>query len=216
MKRIIALILLVCACFTSAFIFTSCDDEALRELTNKQWEAAVESNNFNNVTITASAVIEGIPEYQMVKITETGVYRKYWATINGETHEQSFFFEGEDAVLQKNMFLTVFFELIKNKSNFVYDEENDQYVAPADVTTTVYPEGTEGYRDVVLMQNGIVKFDENYNLSYFSCTLSESIYYGDATEPAYPSEAYDTVWSVTDYGKTVISAEEKAAGTYAE
>lgn len=217
MKRIIALILLVCSCFASTFLFTSCDEESLRELTNKQWEAAVESNNFNNVTITATGIIDGIPETQIVKITETGVYREASVTFNGEVEKFCQYFEGDDAVNQKNMFLAVFFELIKNKSNFVYDEANDQYTAPSDVTATIYPMGVEaGYKDIVLMQNGIVKFDENYNLSYFSCTLTETIYYGDATEPTSQRPGIDTVWNVTDYGKTVISEAEKAAGSQAE
>ena len=217
MKRIIALILLVCSCFASTFLFASCDEESLRELTNKQWEAAVESNNFNNVTFTATGDIDGMPAYQVTKITETGVFRAQIVGEEKEDYSYAFYFDGEDAVNQKNMFLAVFFELIKNKSNFVYDEANDQYIAPSNVTVTVYPNGAEGgFKDVALMQNGIVKFDENYNLSYFSCTLTESIYYGDATEPAYPPQAIYTVWNVTDYGKTVISEAEKAAGSQAE
>lgn len=213
MKRIISLILLVCVCLASVFVLASCDEEALRELTNKQWQTAVDSNNFNNVTITATATIEEMPANQITKITETGVYRKETVGEGEQSYSFAVYFEGEEAVAQKNMFLTVFFELIKNQSNFDYDEENDQYVAPNDVTVTVYPNGPEGgIKDVVLMQNGIVKFDENYNLSYFSCTLTETIYYGDATEPEYPPEAVDTVWEVGAYGETVISETEKAEG----
>ena len=217
MKRIISLILLVCVCLASVFVFASCDEEALRELTNKQWQTAVDSNNFNNVTITATITSEGVTQTQIVKITETGVYREMKATYNGEEFKQCIYFEGEEATIQKNMFLSVFFELVKNKDNFVYDEANGQYNAPNDVTVTVYPLGTEAnYKDEVLMKNGVVKFDEDYNLSYFSCILSESIYEGGATEPTAQSPEMDTVWTVGDYGSTVISETEKTEGSQAQ
>ncbi len=73
-----------------------------------------------------------------------------------------------------------------------------------------------GYKDVVLMQNGIVKFDKDYNLSYFSCVMTETIYFGDTTEPSQQSPAAKTVWNVTNYGKTTITAEEIAAGSNAQ
>lgn len=217
MKRIISLILLICTCLMSTAFFTSCDEEALRELTNKQWEAAIDSNNFNNVTITAIVVADGDTQTQTIKITETAVYREMSYTYSGQEHTMRVYFEGDDAVIQKNMFLSIFFELVKNKSNFVYDEENDCYTAPTDVTATLYPQGQEAnFRDVVLMQNGIVKFDEDYNLSYFSCILTETIYHGDSDTPADQAPPLNTVWNVSAYGSTVISAEEKAAGSSVE
>lgn len=213
MKRIISLILLVCVCLASVFVLASCDEEALRELTNKEWQTAVDSNNFNNVTITATITTDGVPQTQVVKITETGVYREMKVVYNGEEMKQCIYFEGEQATIQKNMFLSVFFELIKNKDNFVYDEANGQYNAPNDVTATVYPLGVEAnYKDDVLMKNGVVKFDEDYNLSYFACKLTETIYANGSTEPTQQSPEMDTVWTVGDYGKTVISETEKAEG----
>lgn len=168
MKKIISLLLLVCVFVSSAVMLTSCDEEALRELTNKQWQAAVESNNFNNVTITMTGEAEDGPEQsQVVKFTETAVFRSATSNYGGQEYTSSAYFEGEEATIQKNMFLTVFFELIKNKSNFVYDEANDQYKAPSDVTATVYPNGENGgMKDIAVMKNGIVKFDKNYNLSF--------------------------------------------------
>ena len=214
MKKIISLLLLICVFVSSAVMLTSCDEEALRELTKKQWEAAVESNNFNNVTITAEGEIEGgVPATQVVKITEGAVYREFTVDYEGQEMSESVYFEGDDAVNQKNMFLQVFFELISNKDNFEYDEKNDQYVAPSDVVATVYPAGENGgYKDVVTMKNGVVKFDKNYNLSYFACEMTEEIYLGDATEPS-STGTNELVWNITDYGKTVISAEEKVAGS---
>ena len=214
MKKIISLLLLICVFVSSAVMLTSCDEEALRELTNKQWQAAVESNNFNNVTITAEGEIEGgVPATQVVKITEGAVYREFTVDYAGQEKTQSIYFEGQEAINQKNMFLQVFFALISNKDNFEYDEKNDQYVAPSDVTTTVYPNGEAGgIRDVVVMKkNSVVKFDKNYNLSYFACDMTETVYYEGVEEPDTASNSL--VWTITDYGKTVISAEEKAAGS---
>jgi hypothetical protein len=195
---------------------TSCDEEMFGKLTVKQWEAAVESNNFNNVTITTEITYEGALATQVVKITETGFYREAHAAGSNDVALAEYY-EGEQATNMKNMFLTVFFELVSNKDNFVYDEANDQYTAPSDITVTVYPYGEEvGYKDVALMKDALVKFDEDYNLSYFSCIMTEKIYIGDSTEPEHQSPATQTVWYITNYGKTVITAEEMAAGSSAQ
>lgn len=182
-------------------------------ITKEEWQAAIADEKFDNVTILFDVdyvdgdnAVGAADHEQTLKICGGKVYRT--ATMLGDTF--SMYFTDEMAVSQRKMFLDIFLALLAEKDNYEYDAETKTYVAPEKISVTVYP--SEGTSDLVEMEEGVVKFDDNGRLVSFSCKLKETAtttYEGQTNTVTLPLS--DTTWTFSNYGTTEITAEEIVA-----
>lgn len=231
MKKLISIILAILMCVSLGATLVACVEELPPEATEdtgtteapteeatigpegiskEEWQQAIANDNFTNVTI--EYVVEGEngdKQINIVKITPDEVYRKITSIMGNEEYTLEYLFTGEEAEIQANMFIDVFLSLLAERENFVYDMENGVYNAPEEVSTDV--DGGEGMTATETMKNGQVKFSKNGSLEVFTCELTETVYFdGELMH----SNTYDTTWNFKDYGKTVITEEEKASATH--
>lgn len=182
-------------------------------ISKEEWEEAIAYDKFDNITISSEIDYEensmGAEDgVQTIKISDGKVYRA--ATFMGEPF--SICFTGDDAEAQRKMFTDVFLSLLAERDNYVYDPERKIYTAPEKISVTVTPR--EGISDLVEMESGEVRFDEHGRLVYFACTLTETLTTtvdGHTTSTKSPKGT--TVWTFSNYGSTVITAEEEASGS---
>ena len=211
MKKLISFLLaltLIAGCV--GLVACNTENGEVSEAVNEQeWQEAVSLDSFDNVTVNYTTVIEGnseIPAHeteQTVKIAGNKLYRKAVSKINGVSQDtMDVTFEGEEAKIQKKMFLDVLIALVKDKSNYKYDAETGEYRSSSLISVVVYPTEDTTITDKVTVENGVVKFDEKGNLVYFSGKITETVYMGE--EIVTPTVTADSVWTVTDYGTTVI------------
>ena len=177
-------------------------------ISKEEWQEAIATDNFTNVTIFYTLEGQGgDKQEQVVKITPEKVYRKVTAVMGGETFEQAICFVGEEAAMQGKMFIDVFLALLAERENFVYDYEAGIYNAPEKISTTIVAGPNMTANESV--ENGKVKFAADGTLEHFICDLTEAVYYGETLEH---ESTYAANWTFADYGKTVITEEEAAAG----
>ena len=235
MKKLISIILAMLMCMSLGAALVSCDELEVPEategtdgtdgteapteeatvgpegITKEEWQEAIATDNFTNVTI--EYVLDGADGKQthIVKITPDAVYRKMTADMGGEEFAQEICFTGEQAQIQGKMFIDIFLSLLAERENFVYDMENGVYNAPEEVSADVT--AGEGYTAKETMKNGQVKFSKDGSLEIFTCELTEAVYGGDTL---INSATYDVKWTFKDYGKTVITEEEAASAEQGE
>lgn len=189
MKKFLTFILAACFTFSAGALLTACEEG----FSEAEWNEALKEENFDNVTVHYTIEAMGQKQVHTVKIADDLVYRSM--TMFGETDEV--YFTEEDALEQKNAFTAVFLSLLESRDNYEYDD--GVYVNEEEIKVTVT---VDGCRDDITMKDGEVKFDENGNLEYFTCTLTETIYDRDGNrEYSYTAKS---TWNFADYGKTVI------------
>lgn len=168
-----------------------------------KWQDSIAEQKFDNVTINYSLVNTEMTQEHVVKITKDKVYRKmtYIIPDSSEPMEMDQVFTGDDAVYEKDMFMSIFLSLLAERDNFVWNADESAYLASEKVTASIdMPE--VGFSATEEMTNGKVKFDASGNLEYFSCTLKETVYQGGAVAGVVTGEV---VWTFSAYGTTVIT-----------
>ena len=221
MKRISTFLLALCLLSAGLLSFTACDEndaaEIFANMNEEEWAEALDESNFTNVTMYYTLVCtegdeQGIQKH-VVKATETEVYRHmamYPVGADIEKAEpalsQGLLFEGDEAKLQSAMFLDVFFELVSDRDNFVYDEKAKNYKAPEDIFSRVET-GSEGSYATELMEDAVITFDKYGRPASFTCTLTESAY--SANDTLFHTVKGELSWTFADYNKTTITDEER-------
>lgn len=210
MKKLLSLLLAVTLCTSLALVLFSCDKQdaqgALEEMNEEEWEAALAAPNFENVTIKYEYTQEGILYKQVAKVTKDGVYRGIEAFDKDGTSvtQQGNYFTGDEAAVQRNLFLQTFLSIVEKRDNFEYDKENKVYLADSATARIDQAEGIYVQEDI---KNGKLYFTEQGNVKEFSCTLTESAYMNGEKMS---SATIDVNWTFSAYGTTEITAAEKA------
>ena len=172
----------------------------------EEWEVAVAEQKFDNVTInyTFDSEEDGKQDH-IVKITEDKVFRHISGIApDGEAFSQEITFEGDDSIVQRNLFLSMFISLLAEKENFIYDMELKAYKMPNEVQTKV--ELGNGFYTIETMRDGVVTFDKTGNVTSFVFWISEASYHtpeGQEDELLHVSRGTVTLY-FSDYGTTVI------------
>ena len=174
-------------------------------ITEEIWQESLAEQKFDNVTVHYSFKTPEMTQNHIVKIANDEVYREATMIGDGFDYTDSVFYTGEEGILQRDMFLSVFLALLADRDHYVYDSETGLYLSPNEVTTTLPMDEDNIYAKEV-MTNGKAKFDSTGKLEEFSCSLTESIYKNDVLEGEVSGEV---VWTFSDYGTTVIDASEK-------
>ena len=231
MKKILSLILAALLCFASVAALSSCDNirenlgdyisgsenssgngsesqtEEFTGIDEEEWQESLSEQKFDNVTINYTLeIIEGESGDQkhVVKITEGAVYRYMAMTVGNQTMDDEITFTDVLAEQQKSIFLQVFLSLLADRDNFVYDTEQDAYLSPSEVSVTL--DMGEGSTATELMKDGKVTFDENGNIEYFYCVLTETYITNGETLGSVTCKA---TWTFSDYGTTVVEVPEE-------
>lgn len=180
---------------------TKGEDVAFEGVSEEKWEQSLSEQKFDNVTINYELNNETMEQTCVVKIAGDKVYRGGTVMMEGmdAPEEMTVVFDGEEAVIQKTMFLEVFLGLLAERDNFVYDAEKNVYINPKDVSVDV--ESSEDHRANETMKNGEVKFNANGLIEFFSCELTETVYFNDTVR----SITTNATWTFSDYGTTVIT-----------
>ena len=204
MKKLFSIAVILCMFVALFAMLVSCegaDDLLANGLSQEAWEEALEEERFDNVTIESkgTTVDTGIASTQVIKISGDKVYRT--ATAMGTT--QSIIFSGNEATIQREMFLQVMLSILAEQGDFEYDTEEQVYLSKNAISKVVDTNG--GMKDHVTMTSGKVRFNSKGDLIYFECTLEEKIYQG---ETLVMEQTNDTVWNFKDYGSTEITAAE--------
>ena len=211
MKKIISLLMALVLCASFAVMLTACDEDdakaAFEELNEEEWEQALSAPNFENVTIKYEYTHEDMLNKQVAKFTKEGVYRSIESLDESGKVVASIptYFTGDDANIQRNLFLQTFLSIVEKRDNFEYDKENDVYIAESASARIDQAEGIYVEEDI---KNGKLSFNDKGNVQEFVCTLTESVYMNGELQQ---SVTIDVVWTFSDYGTTVITAEEQAA-----
>ena len=170
-------------------------------VSEESWLQSLSVQKFDNVTVNYSLSSSEMLQSHVLKIADGKVYRKMTITMaNADPMVVERFFYEEDASVQRTMFFEVFFALLNERDNFVWDSELGYYINSKEVSTTVKSHDPNEYANEV-MTNGKVKFDSEGNVEYFSCTLKESVYYNDELKTEVIGEV---VWTFSEYGTTVV------------
>ena len=211
MKKLLSLLLAIALCASALLVLSACDENdakgAFEELNAEEWKEALSAPNFENVTIKYEYTMEGALQKQVAKVTKDGVYRSIVAVdANGnESKPQGNYFEGENATVQRNLFLKTFLAIVEDRENFEYNKETHVYTVKAASARIDQAEGvyvTENAKD------GQLTFNENGQVEKFVCTLTEAIYLADEKKQ---ETTVEVTWTFSDYGTTEITATEKEA-----
>lgn len=210
MKKILSLILALALCASFTLALSSCTEEEAKEifenLTKEEWQQALAAPNFENVTIHYEYTNEGLLTKQIAKFTKDGVYRKM-ESFDAEgkaTGEHDIYCEGEEATQQRNLFLQTFLAIVEDRDNFEYNETTKLYTAK---NAEARIEQSEGIYITEKVKDGKLAFNKDGNVDTFECNLTESIYMANELKQ---SINIDVTWTFSNYGTTVITAEEKA------
>lgn len=212
MKKILSLLLVLALALSTMLAFTACDDAkgAFEELDAEEWEAALHEDNFENVTVRYEYYLESNLQKQVMKVTDEGVYRSieyYDKETNKLLNEDAHFFTGAAADIQRNLFLSTFLGIVKDRENFVFDKESKTYTAD-DVEIRI--DQAEGVYVTEKVKDGKLTFSADGNVEKFVCNLTEAMYVnGEEMQ----STTVDVTWTFADYGKTEFTAEEKEASS---
>ena len=210
MKKLLSLVLALALCASFTLALSSCTDEEAKEifenLTKEEWQQALAAPNFENVTIRYEYTNEGLLTKQIAKFTKDGVYRKM-ESFDAEgkaTGEHDIYCEGEEATQQRNLFLQTFLAIVEDRDNFEYDETTKLYTAK---NAEARIDQSEGLYLTEKVKDGKLAFNKDGNVDTFECNLTESIYMANELKQ---SINIDVTWTFSNYGTTVITAEEKA------
>ena len=210
MKKLLSLILALALCASFTLALSSCTEEEAKEifenLTKEEWQQALAAPNFENVTIHYEYTNEGLLTKQTAKFTKDGVYREMEAfdAEGKSTGEFGIYCEGEEATQQRNLFLQTFLAIVEDRDNFEYDETTKLYTAKS---AEARIDQSEGLYITEKMKDGKLAFNKDGNVDTFECNLTESIYMNNELKQ---SATIDVTWTFSNYGTTVITAEEKA------
>lgn len=176
------------------------EDVDFEGVTEEAWQESIAEQKFDNVTVNYSFKTTGSEQTHVVKFADGRVYRHMSISVpDSEPYTMEMTFTGDEAEVQKAMFLNIFLTLLAERDNFVYDAESNSYNAPDEVVATVSP--AEGVSATETMTNGVVKFASNGLLEYFSCTLKEVITQNGEVQT---ETVGDAVWTFSDYGTTTV------------
>lgn len=210
MKKLLSLVLALALCASFTLALSSCTEEEAKEifenLTKEEWQQALAAPNFENVTIRYEYTNEGLLTKQIAKFTKDGVYRKM-ESFDAEgkaTGEHDIYCEGEEATQQRNLFLQTFLAIVEDRDNFEYNETTKLYTAK---NAEARIDQADGIYLTEKMKDGKLAFNKDGNVDTFECNLTESIYMANELKQ---SINIDVTWTFSNYGTTVITAEEKA------
>ncbi len=168
-------------------------------ISEDEWNTAIADQKFDNVTVYYTLEDASHNSEQLVMITEADVYRKAISTLkNGEISKAEKVFTGEEAQMQRDLFLGVFLALLAEKDNYVYDPVEKIYNAPEEVSARI--ERSETYYVIETLKGGKVKFGADGKLEYFTGELTETLYSEEGSE----GYTYDMTVTFSDYGTTVV------------
>lgn len=193
------------------------------EVTDQEWNAAIQDVNFINVTIlqtstgTAVQTIDATQTFNMtmdqtrtLKFTETAIYIHEDSTVtntdNGDVrpvdlHEYST--ESEETSLEdlRALYTDLFLAILAKKADFTYNAELGAYTLNQTVTINKQQSNSTVTEQV---SNGKAVFDANGVLISFSCDLIESV----TNDHMSIVEDIDMTWTFSNYGATAITQAE--------
>ncbi len=202
------------------------------EVTDQEWNAAIQDVNFINVTILQTSTGTAVQTMKLgetpqtfnmtmdqtrtLKFTETAIYIHEDSTItntdNGQVqpvdlHEYST--ESEETSLDdlRSLYTDLFLAILAKKADFTYNAELGAYTLNQTVTINKEQNNSTVTEQV---SNGKAVFDANGVLISFSCDLIESV----TNDYMSIVENIDMTWTFSNYGTTAITqAEIDAANT---
>ncbi|MBE6694138.1 MAG: hypothetical protein E7589_05185 [Ruminococcaceae bacterium] len=169
-------------------------------LNPEQWNAAIQISNFNNVTMTSSALfLSGNDSNTDINLTT------FW--LDGNTVKIQ---EGEDysevstdaemVSSVRTWYIDTTLAIVENFDDFTYDEELGCYAAGEPI---VYNVTIEDYNATITARDALVAFDEDMHIAYIMCEMTQE-FEEDGEQKTFVIEVAFTFY---DYGTTVIEAE---------
>ena len=211
MKKLLSLLLAIALCASALLILSACDENdakgAFEELNAEEWKEALSAPAFENVTIKYEYTMEGALQKQVAKVTKDGVYRSMVAVdANGnESQPQEYYFTGDNANVQRNLFLQTFLAIVEDRENFEYDKETHVYTVKE---ASARIDQAEGVYVMENAKNGQLTFNKDGQVEKFVCTLNEVVYMNNEKMQ---DVTVEVTWIFSDYGTTEITAAEKEA-----
>ncbi len=167
MKRFFAFLLAICTMLSCVGLFSACDNSQnppennfTGEVTKEQWNLAVITEKFNNVTINYGFFQTEIGEVKTEILIDGDKVLKTMNDVNLVVG-----YTGEQAENQKSIVLDLFIGLIEKYENFTFDEQESVYVSTDTITSTV-TDDVSGYTAVETLTNGKVKFNDDYTIEW--------------------------------------------------
>ena len=156
-----------------------------------EWNAAVDSEKFENVTFTYNATfISGYddtePNVGTIKLSGNGML------VDGNSID-----DAELIASVKTMFIDTAVAIVNNYGMFEYDSENKCYRSKEAITynTTVL-----GYDTTITAENVEVAIDSNKSIAMISCKMTQEF-----TENGAPvTYVLNTEFTFSDYGTTTL------------
>ena len=203
---------------SSADDTTASTPDASAPLTEADWAALLSEANFENYTF----VSEGNTTITSNGQTVSETYMKEKVKVTSDKMELEMFDNGEsvgtllfeDAIAkeQKTQYSQIFIALLKNYSNFEYDEQTKTYKVNTTVTIEenlkgVTIDNTTGEMisfetpTVIEMRSAELKLSDDGKLLTFVCDYTQTMTLQGQT---FTSSAL-TTWSFSDFGTTVIA-----------
>ncbi len=203
MKRFFAFLLAICTMLSCVGLFSACDNSQnppennfTGEVTKEQWNLAVITEKFNNVTINYGFFQTEIGEVKTEILIDGDKVLKTMNDVNLVVG-----YTGEQAENQKSIVLDLFIGLIEKYENFTFDEQESVYVSTDTITSTV-TDDVSGYTAVETLTNGKVKFNDDYTIEWLTCDITEEIFVNG--QPLRVSNLNDMVFTFKDFGTTVV------------
>lgn len=161
-------------------------------ITSDDWDAAIEQENFSNVTfsILVNMPDEDEPYPILCKLDGSKV-----AYSEGEYPEE--IADEETAEGIRNIYINTVLSIVENVENFTFDATTGTFVGKGDI---VYSVQVFGYDAKITTSNTVVKIDTDKNIAEISCHMKQD-YVEDGRD--YTLE-FDAVFSFYNYGTTVI------------
>lgn len=169
------------------------DDATVSEtlgVSKKEWNAAVEYQNFVNVTFSYKATFvsgyqDAGPHMGVLKITEDAV------VMDGELITAE-----ETVTAAKNMYIDTILAVINNFDNFEYDNAKKCYESKQNVT---YITKILDYEATITAENVSVELDSENRIEKISCKMTQDFINGGPT-----TYVLDAEFTFTDYGTTTV------------
>lgn len=159
-------------------------------ISEKEWNAATERKNFENVTFSYEATfISGYqdagPHMGVLKITEDAV------VMDGELLTAQ-----ETINAAKNAYIDITLAVINNFDDFEYDDAKNCYNAKKSIT---YNTEVLEYKATITAENVSVELDSENRISTISCKMTQEIVGGSPI-----TYVLDAKFTFTDYGTTTV------------
>lgn len=156
-----------------------------------EWNAAIQSQKFDNVTFTYNATFtsgydEVGPHKGTFELVENGML------MDGKPTS------AEERTAAKTMFVDTAVAIVNNFSMFEYDKENNHYSSKENIVfnTTIL-----GYEATITAENVLVVLDADNNIAKISCKMTQK-FQGDGGNLT--TYVLDTEFTFSNYGTTTI------------